>query len=181
MAHKICPQCGTSAPVDAGFCTGCGRQYRTRFSPEAGQGSVSPAGPPAWLLRSAIGVMACVVALLLVVLHNRNSSSIHSPADVPVTQPDLSAARQPAPDAARHGAASTAPGAIPDPLEEAAKREIDQASMRIPGSEPQISKSDGRVHLRGGGSISKEEWEAAAQKVQASRLMKDSLPPPPVN
>lgn len=31
--RKICPQCQRPATLESAFCTGCGRQYRTQFTP----------------------------------------------------------------------------------------------------------------------------------------------------
>ena len=124
--------------------------------------------------------MACIVAMLVIVMHNRSASISAAPqlpqahgASIPTDHQNLTNSQD--------TASALRPRNTPDPLEEAAKREIDSASMRIPGAQPETSTSDGRVHLRGGGSISKEEWEEAARKVQSSRLMRESMPPPPVN
>ncbi len=192
MAHKVCPQCSTAAPVDAVFCAACGRQFRSQFVPPpsvehppeyAASQPVSPRGM--WL---AIVGMAAVVAVLVIMLNARQHSTVsrtehNSPLDSSVAAQSRGGeqglgSRHSGTDNASQDAGKPAG----DLLEDAARREIDKASMRIPGAAtPEVSPSDGRVHLRGGGSISKEQYEETARKVQSSRIIPEGMPPPPVN
>lgn len=47
VPHKICPRCKRPAPLDAAFCAGCGRQYKTNFSAPNDQTILGQASPPA--------------------------------------------------------------------------------------------------------------------------------------
>jgi hypothetical protein len=134
-----------------------------------------------WL---AIVGMAAIVAMLLIALNSRQHSTVSMPLHSPPFGTSVSAEPGPAGQGSPSGHTATdQDAALPsgDPLEQAARQEIDRASMRIPGSAPEISPSDGRVHLRGGGSISKEQYEETARKVQSSRIIQEGMPPPPVN
>ncbi len=66
-----------------------------------------------------------------------------------------------------------------DPLTSQAQREVERARREVglPPSAP--ADPNGRVHLRGGGTISAEEWEEAQRKLQQSPLLRDPPSPPP--
>ncbi len=66
-----------------------------------------------------------------------------------------------------------------DPLTAQAQREIERAKRGLNLPPPNAVGPDGRVRLRGGGSISVEEWEAARRKLQDSPLTREPPPPPP--
>ncbi len=66
-----------------------------------------------------------------------------------------------------------------DLLEDAAKRVITRETPNV-GLPPAGAVSpDGQVHLRSGGSISIEEWNAAKRKLQDNPLLKEPPAPPP--
>lgn len=66
-----------------------------------------------------------------------------------------------------------------DPVDDQARRVIETESPKI-GIPPSASVSpDGRIHLRSGGTISKEEWDNARRKAQESPVIRDSSPPIP--
>jgi len=44
--HKICPRCKQPALLDAAFCAGCGRQYRTNFAATNDQTMLGTSGAP---------------------------------------------------------------------------------------------------------------------------------------
>jgi hypothetical protein len=66
-----------------------------------------------------------------------------------------------------------------DPVVEESKRFIDRESRRAGLPDPPTS-SDGRVHLRGGGSISADQYRDAQRHVSESPVMHSPLPPPPM-
>jgi hypothetical protein len=78
----------------------------------------------------------------------------------------------------------SAPAAKPataddDPIVAESKRYIDRAS-RHAGLEQPPTSSDGRVHLRSGGSISPEQYRDAQRHVDGSPVMHTPIPPPPM-
>jgi hypothetical protein len=98
----------------------------------------------------------------------------------PVRAPEAAAPRVVMP--AEMPSAQPAPPSAPqesDPLVEQAKREIERARGEI-GSPPPNAATDanGRLRLRSGGSISREEWEAARRNVQESPVLREPPPPP---
>ncbi|HLK59385.1 MAG TPA: zinc ribbon domain-containing protein [Chthonomonadaceae bacterium] len=187
--QKICPQCQTVAPLEAAFCRQCGRQYRTQFAPggvpmASGQpiAPVPPppapiaANPPQALSRRMVLAVAAMGALVvfLSVLAIRSSMQQHGS---PSADPHTSVGRaQPPPFAPPQ--VSTAVSS--DPVNEEAKRFIERESAEH-GLDPPSGavSSDGRIHLRGGGSITKEEWDKAKRSVQGSQ-MDPPIPAPPM-
>lgn len=121
--------------------------------------------------------MAAAVAVLILLLAHRGRPGEYSGQTAqymngPVTAPrrtvDTNAA-----DMVRHG---------DDPIEEEAKRVLDRDNARLGSSPPATAVGpDGRVHLRGGGSITKEQWDDANRRVHNSPAFRDPMPPPPVN
>jgi hypothetical protein len=75
------------------------------------------------------------------------------------------------------GTASSA--AATDPLTDQARREVERARSDIGLPPPETVDPGGRVHLRSGGTLSMDEWEAARRKLQASPILRDPPPPPP--
>jgi hypothetical protein len=186
--HKICPQCKTPAPLDAGFCGQCGRQYRTQFAPppastasppvdDAAPRSFPIAAPPRAMLRLAQAAVA-LVAFLGVLL----AAGVFSQGNMraPNTEPQ----RVPAP-VATTGSAPEPPtkstsAADPDPVTLEAQRVIQRENERLDISAPAGAVApDGKIHLKGGGAISPAEWEAAHRKLQESPLVRNppSMPP----
>jgi len=66
-----------------------------------------------------------------------------------------------------------------DPLVAESKRFIERES-RHAGLPEAPASSDGRVHLRGGGSITTDQYRDAARRVQESPVMHTPIPPPPM-
>jgi hypothetical protein len=66
-----------------------------------------------------------------------------------------------------------------DPLEDAAKRVISREAPNVGQPPTGAVSSDGQVHLRSGGSISVDDWNAAKRKLQDNPLLKDPPAPPP--
>jgi len=66
-----------------------------------------------------------------------------------------------------------------DPLVAESKRLIDHET-RHAGIEQTPVSADGRVHLRGGGSISPEQYRDAQRRVNDSPVIRSPTPPPPM-
>ncbi len=183
--QKQCPQCAELAALDAAFCGQCGRQYRTQFvPPSASDGSsggfavMEPftSGKPAvWLVRSsqaAVALLVCLTVLMLSGVFRRQAKpglpevtavagahrSVSLPEDLP------SAARRALSD---------------DPVETAARRAVERESQKLDLAPPKVSE-DGKIHLRSGGTVSKEEWEAARRKAEESPILREPPKPPPL-
>ena len=73
------------------------------------------------------------------------------------------------------------PAATNDPVMDEAKRvlERERQNLNLPPPAEGVTSADGRVHLRSGGSISREEWEAARRKLNDSPTLREppALPP----
>ncbi len=95
----------------------------------------------------------------------RDTTSAPAPVFAPAVREAPSEAR-PAPDDT-------------DPLVAASKRFIERESRHAGLPEPPAS-SDGRVHLRGGGSISTEQYRDAQRHVQESPVLHSPIPAPPM-
>lgn len=67
-----------------------------------------------------------------------------------------------------------------DPILDEGKRALEREKrhLDLPSSDGVVS-SDGRVHLRSGGSISPEEWREAQRKLKDSPVLRDLPSPPP--
>lgn len=187
VPQKQCPRCSTAAPLDATFCGQCGRQYRTQFAPPANGGPVAmptptysapvpasaPRALPVWALRAAQGAVAALVCVSVLVFSGvfrqdgkSRPSAVNSAPAAPtrVAPPgDLNAKVR---DALRE-----------DPIGSEARRVVDRESRKL--DLPPPVDSDGRIHLRNGGAISREEWDAASRKVQESSGLREPPKPPP--
>lgn len=76
--------------------------------------------------------------------------------------------------------ASTPASVSSDPITAQAQREIERARQdyNLPAPTPGVVSPDGKVHLRGGGTLRPEEWEAARRKLQDSPILRQ--PPVPI-
>lgn len=178
MPHKLCPRCQTPAPLDARFCSQCGRQYRTQFpssSPSApsGLGEVPASSTPFPLGRGAGGVgtnaqspllkeillggtallVFCMVLFAAIRARQANTPHTLLPPAGPV------------------GLSGPAQTPAVDPLTAEAQRAVERADQRLGLPPPGSVDAQGRIHLRTGGTISKEEWDAARRKVEQSPLL----------
>lgn len=189
-SQKQCPRCGTLAPLDATFCGQCGRQYRTQFVPQDGSAggafadpgapyaapapAFAPRTPSVWILRVVQGTIAAVVCFGILAYSGffRHDTRSAAPAVVtaPTTHPSSAEAPVDQKTAARRALSD-------DPIEAEARRAVDRESQKL-NLTPQVSQ-DGKIHLRSGGTISKEEWDAASRKVQNSPAMREPPLPPP--
>ncbi len=189
VPQKQCPRCSTPAPLEATFCGQCGRQYRTQFAPPAAGGagggfdlsgggqasSVADGRTPAvWMIRTAqvaVALLVCVVVLAGsgVFRQNRKGS-------VPAVTSAPASPHEVAPPADVTAEARKA--LSEDPIESAARRAVDRESRRLDLPPPKVSE-DGKIHLRSGGTISKEEWEAANRKAHESPILREPPKPPP--
>lgn len=193
MTHKICPNCKSPAPLEAAHCGHCGREYRTQFISGSLQ-APSMAGPTGKLHstqtgdRSALSdtrvisvsivVMAGLVAvLILAVIHRSRRAEVVGSA---VPRSARSAQRISSAPGERDAANMVKNGN--DPVQEEAKRMVERETSRLQSEPPANSVgADGRIHLRGGGSITKEQWEDANRRLRSSPQFSDPMPPPPVN
>jgi hypothetical protein len=184
MAHKICPKCKSPAPLEATYCGQCGRQYKTRFvgtlppaidSPTSG-GSIDARSVSALNaerptpntgrrtpnLSVAIVVMSVVVAALILTVVQRgrtgfysskSSSSVDQPAALPRSRSEQAAAdlESPADD---RGSEVPTHTLEPDNL----------GPLNAPPAG--AIGPDGRIHLRGGGSITREQWDEANRRIR---------------
>lgn len=76
----------------------------------------------------------------------------------------------------------TEPSAKPeyDPVAEQARRAVERASQELDLPPPNAARdADGRIRLRGGGSVRQEEWDRARRKVQESPYLREPPMPPP--
>jgi hypothetical protein len=189
MAHKICPKCQSPAPLEATFCGQCGRQYRTQFvtpsvstpnterPPHGTVQTPNTRHPAPASIPAAILVMSVIVAALILMVAHRNRPgeyTVQTPRSVerPLAAPQLPTDSDAA-GMVKHGE---------DPIEEEAKRVVERDNARLQNSPPATAVGpDGRVHLRGGGSITKEQWDDANRRLRNSPEFRDPMPPPPVN
>lgn len=187
VSQKQCPRCSTVAPLDATFCGQCGRQYRTQFVPP-GNGSHSAAAPApiynaavpdyaprtrsVWMLRAAQGAvaaLACVGVLAFSgVFRHEERGSVPAVVSAPAA-PQTVAPPEP------HGEIRKA--LREDPIESEARRVVDRESRKL--DLPPPVGTDGKIHLRSGGAISREEWDAANRKAQDSPVMRHPPISPP--
>lgn len=182
--RKLCPQCQTPAPVEAGFCGRCGHQYRTQFAPNAAPSQANP--PLALQKRGAalqksggatpfLGVLVTLIALGsfgFVVWVGTRPKQAQPDERVAVRVPTSAPAAKSAPQEEGGDQASKRAGL--DPVEAEARRALERAkrNIDIPLADTTPKDSDGRIHLRGGGSVGKEDWDAARRAVQNSPLTK---------
>lgn len=149
MAHKLCPRCNTPARIEAAFCNNCGRHYRTKFAAENAQanteGTLPPGSPGRPSYSTGVIAFALLLLLLLVgaVIHRRQSDQLPS-------VPQFSA-----------------PGAqnMRAPVQEP---EHDLDAEPAPSTPDTTSEGDDRIQLRGGGSITRSQWEEAQRHVENS-------------
>jgi hypothetical protein len=138
------------------------------------------------LLLIGLAMLAFVIVLLLVT-HSRPGAPAPAPASVPTSGVEGEASTssgvppEVAPPSTGAQPAATQPTATAggDPLEEAARRAINREAPNVGLPPPAITSPDGQVHLRTGGSISPEEWNAARAKLKESPLLRDPPAPPP--
>lgn len=193
--HKICPRCQTPAPLDAAFCGQCGRQYRTQFVPPqappvapnasprfaAAQGTFpqeafAPRGnavsrPAQWLAALVVAVLAFFLVYWLV----GRRPGVSSPLP-PRTASNPASTERAARVAAPPDAETEARRAVSetDPVTAQAQREVERAKRDLGLPPPADSVSpDGRIHLRSGGTIRKDDWDKARQGLQNSPLFKE--------
>lgn len=177
--QKQCPKCGTVAPLDATFCGQCGRQYRTQFTaPDGGAPQATPAPfytapvPAAprltsvWMLRAVQGLIAAVACFAVLSFSGvfRNGGKT---APLALSRPTA----QQAPSAPADQNEQVRRALSDDPVEAEARRVVDRESKRL--DLPPPVGADGKIHLRSGGSISKEEWDAASRRAQQSPAYRD--------
>ena len=68
---------------------------------------------------------------------------------------------------------------IDDPIVDESKRFIDHESRHAGLPQPPTG-SDGRVHLRSGGSITTDQYRDAQRRVNDSPVIRNPIPPPPM-
>ncbi len=121
------------------------------------------------------GIAAVTFVLVLMFAMHTHPEAVRTPAvSMPVRSADSTGSIDSTPESTN--ASKSTPV---DPVDEQARRVIQTESPKI-GIPPSVSVSpDGRVHLRSGGTISKEEWDNARRKAQESSVMQDSAPPTP--
>jgi hypothetical protein len=92
----------------------------------------------------------------------------------PVVKPPLPSS-VPLPDST-----STPAPASADSITAQAQREIERARQdyNLPAPTSGVVSPDGKVHLRGGGTLRPDEWEAARRKLQDSPILRQ--PPVPI-
>lgn len=191
--YKVCPKCQSPAPLDATFCGQCGRQYRTQFSPAGVALSAAPPNPNFSVaapqldaqvtasrsqgtrgLSFAIVGMSIVVAILILTVVHRGHPEVVGESASHVTQASRSVAPPVAPDSL-----SKPPATDTDPATDAARGVVERAERDM-GAPPSTSATgpDGLVHLRNGGTITREQWDAAAKKVNDSPINHVPVAPP---
>ena len=169
--EKICPRCGARAPLDAGACAQCGHRFRTAF----------PAAPPPWAepeaIRKAPGAAAAVGKAVLWGIRAGVAVAVGlavwfmvrgrlAGVSGGVTAPGIS------PSAAGDGM-SPQTTAGTDPITAQARSMLQQQgdNAEPSGAKGSITGPDGRVHLRGGGTISKERYDEARRRLKQSPLL----------
>jgi hypothetical protein len=187
VPQKQCPRCGAVAPLDATFCGQCGRQYRTQFVPptdgafhaapapvyNAPPPDFTPRTPSVWMLRAVQGAVAALVCIAVLAFSGvfRHDGKNAGPAMTSAPAAPQSAV--PATDQS----AEVRKALSNDPIDSEARRVVDRESQKL-NLPPPVS-ADGKVHLRSGGTISQEEWNAANRKLQDSPLLRQPPTPPP--
>lgn len=121
--------------------------------------------------------MAGAALLTFVVVLFAALSMQRRPAVTPDTSstsaPAASSATSPIPSNPAVSPDTTAPPALSsDPVTAEAQKAVEKANRQL-GLPPPSGSVDkqGRIHLKSGGTISKEEWEAARRKVEQSPLL----------
>lgn len=187
VSQKQCPRCSAAAPLDATFCGQCGRQYRTQFAPSATGGPAAmptptysapvPASAPrafsVWALRAvqgAVAALVCVSVLVFSGVFRQNGRG-----GLPALSAAPAAPTRVAPPGELN--AKVRDALREDPIESEARRVVDRESRKL--DLPPPVDSDGRIHLRSGGTISREEWDAASRKAQESPALREPPKPPP--
>ncbi|MDE2127519.1 MAG: hypothetical protein KGJ62_13105 [Armatimonadetes bacterium] len=169
--EKICPRCGARAPLDAGACAQCGHAYRTAFPAapppwaEPAAGGKTPGGAGAlvkavlWGVR--IGTAIAVGLAVWLFLRGRLAGASGG-----LPAPAIS------PSAAGDGM-SPQTTAGTDPITAQARSMLKQQgdNTEPSGATGSITGPDGRVHLRGGGTISKERYDEARRRLKQSPLL----------
>ena len=175
MPHKLCPRCQAPAPLEARFCSRCGRQYRTQFptasssSAEAGPPPIAPAAPfeamprtQTPLIKEVLMGGTALLVFCVVLFAAINARKANTPHNLPPP---------PLPPAGPVGLSGPTETPATDPLTSEAQRAVERAHQQLGLPPPGSVDAQGRVHLRAGGAISKEEWEAARRKVEQSPLL----------
>ncbi|MGC8668046.1 MAG: hypothetical protein ACP5VE_08040 [Chthonomonadales bacterium] len=150
--NLFCPRCGTRNVLGHPRCRGCGASLpppevlipRRAAGPRRGR----------FFGFAALAIAALILAGFLV-LHQVAGRTGVTPGTAP-----FPASLQPA------RSSSEAAPAEEDPLIAEARRTIRRLQEEH-GLAPPPTDEAGRVHLRSGGSISREEWERAARSLQS--------------
>jgi len=129
--------------------------------------------PSIWMLRAVQGGVAALVCMGVLALsgifrHDGRSAAPALTSAPSAPQSESPSTRQ---DTEVRKALSE------NPVESEARRVVERESRRL-DLPPPVS-ADGKVHLRSGGTISQEEWNAASRKVQESPLLREPPKPPP--
>lgn len=188
--QKICPRCRALAPLDAGFCGQCGHQYRTQFTappvvlPQAAPAYASaafpdpvsavPRRPLQWL--AVAGIAALTFALVFWFAGRRNGAAPSAPSSGYIRQ--ASTPQRVSVPSEEDSAARRALDAEADPVTAQAQREVERAKRDLGLPPPAAAVTpDGRIHLRSGGTIRKEEWDRARSSLESSPLFKEPAVP----
>jgi len=176
-ASKICPQCKTIAPLDAAFCAQCGRQYRTQFATaQQPKTDIDPVSPDAQtqahlnespsLLGLIVGILciACLVAIGILKVNKHTGPLVTGG-----TAGKSATMGLPQKPPAGNSERSSQTG--PEDPKSLAGQETGSGDHAQP-------KEDDTIPLRGGGSITKKQWEEAAGRVRDSGFGVDPPPPP---
>ncbi len=172
MANKLCPKCQTPAPIEAVFCGSCGHQYRTHFTPQAPTPNFAPPTPRPASSKGLTVALASVIGMGVfggVLWLGTRPKSVELPHVSTVSTPPSTVTRT-----QKEIPVETPKQTSLDPVEAEARRAIERAkrNIDIPLANNTPKDSQGRIHLRGGGSINQEDWDAARNAVQNSPVMK---------
>ncbi|HZP83484.1 MAG TPA: hypothetical protein VFB21_17700 [Chthonomonadaceae bacterium] len=170
-----CPRCRANNFVGQAQCWQCRAPLPQQAVPAR-----MPAAPPVpfappprhanlvWLLLPIVAVIA-FLAVFYGLGVSRPSEEAAQVVKPPLPASDLPPASSP----------TSAPVSA-DPITAQAQREIERARQdyNLPAPAPGVVSPDGKVHLRGGGTLRPDEWEAARRKLQDSPILRQ--PPVPI-
>jgi hypothetical protein len=153
--------------------------------------------PRVWIVLPVVAIITFALVWMFAGMRRQTVESVPPPAPQPgysstSVRPDFAPAspsQTPQEDTTgvRSGSDSTSSSATiapatpsdTDPLTAQAQHEIERARHDVGVPPPAAVDSSGRVRLRGGGSVSVDDWDTARRKLQASPLLNNPPSPAP--
>jgi hypothetical protein len=171
-----CPRCRANNFQGQAQCWQCRAPLPQQAAP-ARMPAAQPvpfAPPPrrtnwVWLLLPVVAIIAFLAVFYGVGASRPSEEVAQSVKSPPMPSSDLPPV-----------SASTPASVSSDPITAQAQREIERARQdyNLPVPASGVASPDGKVHLRGGGTLRPDEWEVARRKLQASPILRQ--PPVPI-